>query len=178
MSLVDKTVITSSDQTLECIVSDVTHPVTFQWFDKDGEEITTDSTNYTIDTENAASNGVQQSTLSITAAKLSLMKSMSHQHIFSCSVLSGEFSEDSDISSTTAIMTLLTFSIEAQHVEVAVNQSESISCIVNGITKSVDQIDWKDASGNILNNNTNFEINCTMSTITCILHPYTKRFNR
>ena len=105
MTLDDKSVVTADAQTITCAITGLSETATVAWKDTDGGAISSDG-DYTV-AQGTESGGGQDSTLTITAAKLQTLGSTSN---FTCEVTSGEYT-DSDAASNTMTLTILTFSM-------------------------------------------------------------------
>ena len=99
---------TAVDQTLTCIIRDVTQDVEVSWIDIDGSYITSDFEEYVINQGTADSSNVQISTLTIAAARLSSLYTSSPL-TWRCAAKSTLYPDSEKSSFSDLVVTFLSF---------------------------------------------------------------------
>ena len=105
MTLDDKTVVTASDQLLTCQITGISQAVGVTWKNVDASDLSDLVDEYTV-SQGTVSNEAQESTLTITAAKL---ESLQTSTTFTCVVHSGQYPSSSPDVTKTMVMKTLTF---------------------------------------------------------------------
>jgi len=151
LSSVAKDIALAIDQTLTCTVSGLTagqDPVVVYWKEEDaaeGSEALQDGDHYAIDQGTVTSEGEQVSILTIKVAKLGNLEGSSVT--YKCSAKSAQYPESAESQQINVVGDILTFGVEAKNSEVYAGESATISCIVTGLTRVLESVQWNDASG-------------------------------
>ena len=105
VTLPDRRVVPATDQTITCQISDITQLASVTWKNDDESDLDHSVEGYTVN-QGEISDGVQESTLIISSAKLQTLETST---TFTCVVHSGQYADSSPEVTKTMTLTTLTF---------------------------------------------------------------------